>query len=212
MSSLNAVYTMCFKDALEIAPDLMDDIVWDNGEHTMKLRDMIYSKFYNYEIAGETLPEQRLFMKTKFDAYKDYFLEYINAYETEITWLDGIISSETGSNSGTKNKTFTPRASYTTTTTPGVVTTTDEYDLPRSEATNNRPSSRVVSTPSGSNTSTTTGIGGNDITLDTDSSSHSITKKSGNPIEQKASYMQLLRSVYSEFADKFKACFITLYT
>lgn len=208
---LNAVYTMCYKDVLEIAPSLLDDIVWDTTEHTDKLKEMIYAKFFNYEISGETIPEQKLFMKAKFDEYKDYYSELLSAYEHEIEWLDGIITSEEYSGSNENTKTFTPRSKYQTTDTPAVVNTTEEYDLPRSASSENRPSSKRVTTPSGTATSVSEGVDGNDQTKDDGSASHSITRKMGNPIEQKKEYLKLIRSVYSEFADKFKPCFLTLF-
>lgn len=208
---LNAVYTICYKDALELSPTLLDDIVWDTGEHTEKLKDMIYAKFFNYEISGETLPEQKLFMTAKFNEYKDYYAELLQAYEAEIEWLDGIITSESASNSNNVTKTFTPRVKYKTEETPEVVSTNDTFDLPRSASSENRPSERRVSTPTGKNTTTTEGVSGTDTTTDIGTGGHTITRKSGNPIEQKKEYLKLIRSVYSEFADKFKPCFLTMF-
>lgn len=207
----DAIYTMSYKDALDNAPTLLDDIVWDTMEHTEKLKEMIYAKFFNYEISGETLPEQKVFMTAKFNEYKDYYAEMLNAYEREISWLDGIISSETSSETSGNTKTFTPRAKYKTTDTPGVVNTTEDYDLPRSTSSENRPSSKRVSTPSGTSISTTEGLEGNDQTIDSGTGSKTVSRKIGNPIEQKREYLKLIRSVYSEFADKFKPCFLTLF-
>lgn len=208
---LNAVYTMCYKDALELSPDIVSGIVWDSDEHTEKLLDMIYSKFFNYEISGETLNEQRLFMEAKFNEYKDYYAEMLAAYESEIQWLDGVISTEVSSDTTSNTKVFTPRSGYTTTETPAVTNETSTFDLPRSTASENRPSSKTVSTPTGTNTSTTVGTSGEDTTSDSGNASKNITRKSGNPIEQKKEYLKLIRSVYSEFADKFKPCFLTLF-
>lgn len=208
---LNAVYTMCYKDVLELSPTLLSDIVWDTPEHTQKLKDMIYSKFFNYEIAGETIPEQKLFMTMKFNEYKDYYAEKLNAYEQQINWLDGVISSDSETITEDKSKTFTPRSEYESVDTPRVITTNEDYDLPRSTVSENRPSSKSVSTPTGTNTKTTKGISGDDKTDESNDITRSTDRKSGNPIEQKEKYLKLLRSVYSEFADKFKVCFITLF-
>lgn len=90
---LNALYTLCYKDALEIDPTLIDGINWDTVEHTNKLKEMIYAKYFNYEISGETIGEQKIFMEQKFNQYKDYYAEMLAAYETSIAWLDGEITS-----------------------------------------------------------------------------------------------------------------------
>ena len=190
---LNAIYTMTLKDALATMPSLLDGITWDSEEHTTKLRDMIMAKFFNWEISGETLQEEALFLEMKFNEYKDYYLELLEAYETEIdNWLAGTVVSEEGEASSESSKDFTPRAEYTN----------EDYDLPRSTTSENRPSAKHTSK----------GTGGKDTTEDESSGSHSLTRTTGDPIEQKAKYMKLLRSVYSEFADKFKPCFIDLFS
>ena len=90
---LNAIYTLCYKDALEVDPTLLDGIIWDTTEHTKKLKEMLYAKYFNYEISGETIGEQKIFMTQKFNQYKDYYSEMLDAYETSIAWLDGEITS-----------------------------------------------------------------------------------------------------------------------
>lgn len=208
----NALYTMCYKDVLDVCPTLTDGIVWDTEEHTQKLLEMIYSKFFNYEISGETIPEQKVFMTAKFNEYKDYYREMLIAYETQISWLDGVIVSETVGTTEGKVKTVTPRAEYEKIETPEIVVTGETYDLPRTASTENRPSSKTVSTPSGTITTTNRGIDGEDTTQEDNDYNRELSRKEGNPIEQKREYLKLIRSVYSEFADKFKPCFITMFS
>lgn len=90
---LNAVYTMCYMDVLAECPTLLENIVWDTPEHTDKLKEMLYAKYFNKEISGETIGEQKLFMEQKFIQYRDYYTEMLEAYETSIEWLDGEITT-----------------------------------------------------------------------------------------------------------------------
>ena len=209
---LNAVYTMCYKDVLELSPHLLDGIVWDTEEHTAKLLDMIYSKYFNYEISGETIDEQRLFMLAKFNEYKDYYAEMLTVYEEQIAWLDGEIVTEEETVEEDKEKILTPRAEYVNTETPGVINTTKTYDLPRSSASENRPSSVSETTPTGSTVTSTKGYTGDDTTTEDNSSTRNVTRSAGNQVMQKEKMLKLIRSVYSEFADKFKPCFLTLFS
>ena len=257
---LNAVYTMSYRDVLIEQPHLLDNIVWDTIEHTDKLKEMLYAKYAIYEISGETIQEQQLFMETKFNQYKDYYAEMLAAYETEINWLDGEITtasnseeySESGTETsggtetlthgkaitegGTDTRDLTREISETTTVNRTESVTTENYDLPRSQPSENRPSSKSIVTPDGEDNTTvvTPGEGTDTSTLtyghtftnsgtDTNSKSNELERgKSGEStksssvkvadlINQKERFLKLIRNLYSEFADKFKPCFLDMY-
>lgn len=94
-----ARYTTMFYDYLKTHPNTLKDIiVMDDEEKSNKLISMIYAKWYNYEVGGETPFEFEMFLKNVFDKYKDYYTELLNVYETKINWIDGITESETYSN------------------------------------------------------------------------------------------------------------------
>lgn len=208
---LNAEFTMCYKDVIEQYPDVLENIVMDTTEHTSKLRDMLAAKWSIYEISGETIPEFKLFLECKFNQYKDYYVEMLGAYETEINWINGLITSTNLSEAGTDNKDYTPGAVYETETSPGVSITDENYDLPRSASSENRPSSKTVSTPSGSDVRTVTPTGGTDNTLSTVSRNVITSMTRADQIEQRDKYLKSIRSLYAEFADKFKPCFLDIY-
>lgn len=208
---LNANYTICYKDVLEIAPDILDNIVWDTTEHTTKLKDMIYSKFFNYEISGETIQEFKLFMEAKFNQYKDYYAELLRTYEVSFDWRDGDVEIEDLETVTDGTKDFTPRTKYRETTTPGVVVTNEDYDLPRSSSSENHPSGKTVSTPTGTNIVETEGLDGKDTTKDDITVTGDNTRKRVNLVKQRKWYMESIRNVYEEFADKFEPCFCQLF-
>lgn len=209
--ALQANYTMCYADVLTLCPDLLDNIVWDTTEHTTKLKEMLYAKYFNWEIAGETIQEFRLFMETKFQQYADYYAELLNAYEEEFDWKDGDVETDAYGISKGNTREFTPRTKYRETVTPGVVSTTDNYDLPRSASSENRPSSRSVSTPSGNSVTETEGLEGKDTTTDAGNESHTGTRKHANLVKQRQWYLDSIRNVYAEFAEKFAVCFCNLF-
>lgn len=210
---MNAEYTMTYHDALAIEPTLFSPD-WDDEDREAKLKEMVYAKFFNWEISGETLQEQRLFMQQKFIEYRDYYGEMLDAYEEQIEWLDGVITSEKYEEDNGNTREFTAGVVIKTTDTPGAVHTTEDYDLPRSASTENRPSSKSVSTPSGNDIRTVgpDTTSDKDVTEDTGSKDYDRTVKSGNPIEQKQKMLKLIRNLYSEFAERFRPCFIEMWS
>ena len=209
----SSVYTMQLQEALSVDPSLMDGVGWNDNENDRDsiLKQMIIDKFWNWEIAGETLGEEKLFLTHKFG---EYYKEMLDAYEAEIEWLDGQITVEEYDEENGNTREFTAGVVIKTTDTPGAVHTTEDYDLPRSATTENRPSSKSVSTPSGNDTRVVgpDATSDKDVTEDTGSKGFDRTVKSGNPIEQKEKMLKMIRNLYSEFADRFKVCFLDLWS
>ena len=212
---LNANFTMCFKDVTILAPDIMDNLTMSTESRTNSLHSMLHAVYDNKEISGETIPEFQLFLEMKFKQYKDYYEELLDIYESQINWQGGEILTIEDDTTNTRTRVYTPRAEYRTEETfePSVTTTTTNYDLPRSASTENHPTTKSTTSPSGSNVSTTYtgGTSGTDTTADSDTGSLSRESSRVNLVEQKRKMLDLLRNVYKEFADKFRACFLDLY-
>lgn len=212
---LNANFTICFKDAVEIAPDIMNVIVMSTESRTSSLRDMLHAVYDIKEISGETIPEFKVFLQTKFNQYKQYYEELLDVYESQINWQGGEILNIEDNTTNNRSKVYTPRAAYRSEdwAQPGVTTITTNYDLPRSASTENHPTSKTVTNPMGESRSThyTQGIEGTDTTADNDSGTLSRESTRVNLVEQKKKMMNMLRNIYKEFADKFNACFLDLY-
>lgn len=144
--------------------------IWDTT-HVTKLEEEIYSKFYMYEVFVDDVSCMHNAIINIFKSYAQYYNDLLTAYETQIDALEGKKVSIT----------YTPRSKYESKT----------YDLPRSESTIDRPSSKA----------TNGGIDGTDTTVTTDV----------NALEQKKRYIGLARNVYDEFASKFVSCFIEMF-
>lgn len=154
-----------------------------SSQPLFKLLSMIYNKFYNWELY--TLNEDNLKrdMHNIFFKYKDYYKEMIQAYETEIDLLESNKVTRTYED----DTEATPRTQYESKT----------FDLPRSDPTISRPTTK---TQNG-------GIEGSD----TNHGEGTSTIVGGDLLEMKKKYLALIRNLYDEFADKFKVLFIEMF-
>ena len=165
------------------------DTTWDS-DHITKLAEMIFYKFYNWEtwcLDGEpvappatTITNFGDSMTAIFKTYKDYYGEKLTAYETEINFLDG--------------NSITTVIDETVEATPRTLHENVNYDLPRSDSSIDRPTSKSTSS----------------VTSGTDKTDRDATNtiKGGDVIDLKRRYLDLIRSIYEEFALKFRCNFI----
>lgn len=192
MNNHYAQYTQVFLDVMEDNPTFLDDLQLDTNEHTQKFKNALLSKWGIYEIGGETLPQFKLFLKQKFDLWKDYFIEMINAYETKINMLDGNLETITETfnkeTNGTGSQNVDNEHSY--------------IDLPNKQTTK-----EYISNKNKNNGTSDSSYSDNEETT------REITRKGRiNVIELKRDYMKLIKNVYRDFVDKFEPCFITLFS
>ena len=97
-----AKYTIVFNNLLELDPNFIwEDLQLDTNEHTQKFKDMFIARWGLYEIGGETIPQFKEFIRHRFNEYVNYYIEKINAYDTEIDMLDGIVETYTEQNNDT---------------------------------------------------------------------------------------------------------------
>lgn len=155
----------------------------DGEDRSKKLIDMIKVKFAMWQV---WTMHDALFLDSMgriFDSYKDYYKEKITAYEVQINFLDGYKVTTT--------------TDMTHTETPRVEVQVDTYDLPRSDSSVNRPSARSISKP----------ISGTNVLAD----DGDVTRKGGDVIELKKRYLDIIRNLYDEFAEKFRVNFLEMF-
>lgn len=195
LTNMNPAYTEFFQTWCEELPPEGEEYdayekfysavadVWSkpnwNATRLRKLTNMILDKFYNWEV-WTTSNDFFTSMTKIFNAYGEYYGEMLIAYETEINFLDG-------------NK-VTSTVNDTVTSTPRVLRENVTYDLPRSDSSVDRPTTKSTSEGK-SGTDTTERYGG-------------TTVKGGDVIDLKRRYLDLIRSIYEEFALKFRVNFI----
>jgi hypothetical protein len=186
---------MVFADVLREYPDILDPLSLDTTAHTDKFKEVLIGKFKLYEIGLETPHLFQEALVNKLAVKKDYYLELIHAYETQVNMLDGLVSTTTTEHdgSGSNSNVVTPRTK----------TESIHYELPRSATADNYPSSKDTSEVV-SGTDSSEGSYSDEFTNES-------TTKTGNAIDQKVKYMKMLRNVWEEFANEFKSCFLDLY-
>lgn len=187
---LNAVFTMCFKDVKEIAPHVLDNIQMSTPARTKALTLALSARYDIYEIAGETIPEFQLFLTNTFNQWVFYFEQLLDAYEQEFDWRLGDVETLD----------ITHGTDMTRVMSPAIVTTTENYDLPRSSTSESRPSSKTISTPSGT-----------DTVEDDGERTEQGTRSLVNLVKQRMDFMRSVRNLYADFAEKFKPCFLSMF-
>lgn len=184
-------FTITLHDALLKEPTLLDNLTLSTTERTDKFKNFFISKWFNYEISGETIPMFKALIENRFNTLKDYYEELITAYEIKIDMLDGKMVTITRDD--TKNDTFNRNVNLNG--------ENKIYDLPRTSVTENKPTQKSDIVNSNVEDSTT------NKTL-----KQTISKKGGvNVIDLKRDYMKLIRNVYIDFVTNFDTCFIDLY-
>ena len=195
--SLNhyAKFTKVYADVLRDNPDILDNFTLDTTEHTSRFKEVFNAKYALLEISLETVDLFKEAIDNRFIIKKDYYIELINAYETRINMLDGLVTTKSGESESSE--------SNSSTFTPGVKSQSTNYDLPRSTASQEHASNKTISEI----------LEGEDTTEGSRSleNEYGETTKSANAIDQKKKYMKMLRNVYEEFAREFYPCFLDMY-
>ena len=203
MGSPYAKFTMTYQEAIEIDPTIAYNLTLDTQEHSEKLQNMIKDRYWNWEIGGETLGEFKAMLSHHFRTIRDYYIELIQAYETKINMLDGRLTSVVVDENTISKDTSSGTLSHTGTNSGDG----KNYDLPRSNATENRPSSRNESSATTNTTDTSSGTTDKQGTRD-----KTVTTTGGeNVIELKRSYLNLLRNVWLELVNELSPCFLDLF-
>lgn len=83
---MDARYTMTLYDARKHDSNLLDFIDFIDETHSEELKNAIISMWDIYEIAGETLGEQKKYMTDTFMEYKSYYAEKISEYDKKLEW------------------------------------------------------------------------------------------------------------------------------
>ena len=203
MGSPYAKFTMTYQEAIGIDPTIADGLTLDTEAHTDKLKSMITDRYWNWEIGGETLGEFKSMLLHRFHTIRDYYIELISAYETKINMLDGKKTSIIIDEDTTDKDTSSGTLSHTGTNS----SDGKNYDLPRSNATENRPSSRNESLLTITTKDTSSGTMDKKGTRD-----KTVTTTGGESvIELKREYLKLLRNVWLELVNELSPCFLDLF-
>lgn len=113
-----ARFTMTLYDARHEDSTLFSFIDFIDADHTQELISSILAMWDIYEIAGETVGQQKKFMHDTYDEYKNYYATKIQEYEKKLEWTDMATvtshteSDATGLHSELPNKQIDPDDYY----------------------------------------------------------------------------------------------------
>ena len=211
MSYPFAKYTMSYQEVVALDATIPEVLTFGDDTKDKAIRDMVMDMYWNREIAGETVGEFRGMLSHAFGTIRDYYNELIDAYQTKIDMLDG--RKTTTVIDGTDKTTEEGKNDYSSqgTIDRDSTNTTNRYDLPRSTASENRPSGKTEDTSTDDRSSSSSGNAKyeNSKTLDRDKT---ITITGGESvIKLKKEYMGIIKNIYRECANNLQKCFLDIF-
>ena len=169
----------------------LNDIL--GSEVSSKLVSMLRAKYDYHEICDEDDAIFFQLLVNKIITYKDYYLELLEAYATEIDFLDGRKSTVSRSGSGSGSSESSNEGS----------TTSKDYLLPNKDI--NGGKGNLSQQNEGSSDNSGSSSSSNEY-------EESVTMVGDvDVVDAKRRYLNLIRNIYSEWADKLYDCFIGLY-
>ncbi len=211
MNAPYAKYTMTYQEVVSLDATIPEVLSFGDDTKDKAIRDMVMDVFWNWEIAGETIGEFRNMLMHTFNSYRDYYNELIDAYQTKIDMLDGRKTSTTiQGNDTTVDKGSSTYDTAMENNRKGSNTDTN-YDLPRSNVSENRPSSKSTRDIDDANTSQ--GSGGSEYSKNKDfTRNRTVTVTGGeNVIQLKKQYLTIIRNIYRECALNLQKCFLEIF-
>lgn len=241
-----AKYTMSYQEFVALwtsTPsynEFMAAITTDFGKFAEELKLVLYSRWHEYEIAGETVGEQGDFMVQTYYEYRSYYKEMFQTYDKEFNFAtDGlkrvnVLHTEAASNGTVSDEGSSSNTRFNTgsVTDSGSSEVTDQdksihVDLPNKQIS----PTDIYAYPSdgdkrdGSSTTTTSNTRG---TTDSEEASATVTndRSTANEgtsdstntytdytkfYEIKERAMKSIRNLYKDFAEKFSDCFIHIF-
>lgn len=117
-------YSITLHDLLLQEPDLLNFMILDTSAHTQEFIQMFIAYWDIYEICAETVESFKIILANTFAVHKNKYIELINAYETKINMLDGVVITEIDND--TRVNYELPRSA------------TNKIDVPNSKNTNDK--------------------------------------------------------------------------
>ena len=193
-----AKYTKLFND---ISPENKEVLIglFAGFGTAFKLEDHIYAKYRYYEICNENEDVFIQCMKDTYNEYVDYYTELLNIYLKTIDFDTILNKSSTRTDSSATQEAGTVSGSNDT--------THKEYDLPNKVVDPTNENGYLTSKD-------TTGVStsGNTATSRNNSySSTNLSKDNRDFIKLKVEYLNHIRDIYDDFADRFYDCFLHIY-
>lgn len=204
-------FTMTYQEVVDIDATVPELMSFGDDTKDKSIRDMVMDMYWNREIAGETIGEFKNMLKHAFGSIRDYYSELIDAYQTKIDMLDG--RKTTTVIDGTDKTTESGKNDYSSN---GTVdrdskSTTNRYDLPRSSASESRPSSKSEDTSTDDRSSSSSGNANYESSKQLDRDKKITITGGESVIKLKKEYMGIIKNIYKECASNLEKCFLDIF-
>lgn len=199
MNNMYAKYTQTFHDFLLDNPSFLEDTIkLSSEERNDKLINALKSVFNLYEIGGETDDIFKVMFTDVFNLWKDYYEERITAYEKQYDYTVGnrrrTVKSSGINTTGTQDSNGSSNNKHT------------EIELP-----NKQVSPSYEGYPNAIDKDDATDEAHKSYDSNTILNDEVTTFFDDEFLDLKRKYLEQLRNIYLEFANKFKECFILIY-
>lgn len=193
-----AKYTTLLNDISDESKTTLETLLDAFGTDEM-LTAIFYAKYRYYEICDK---DESIFLQCVNDVYdehKKYYLELLENYNKEYDYATGNkrIVSRDDSAVASHNKDVSGKSE----------STSKEYDLPNKTVDPNDEFGYLTGADKNENENQVSDVGSST----SDSHSDVTTIYADEFLDLKRKYLAQIRNVYSEFADKFKDCFLHIY-
>ena len=189
----------------------------DKTKAGARLYVALYDKFFLREIYTSSTTEFLESLINKFDYWLPYYDEKLEAYLTQINWINNKI--ENISIARAEHEVIDEDNSVTYGKT---ITTTDDehqivdthYDLPRTTSSENRPSMqdvRDIDDHTSKDESSGEDTSAQDRVKDTTNNESIMHSGTENLIRAKKDYLDLIRNLFDEFAERFRPLFLEVF-
>ena len=209
-----AYYTMTYQEFMalwtssETYNEFLAAITTDFGQFAEEMKTVLYARWHEYEIAGETVGEQGDFiLQTYYENrsyYKEMFDNYYKQFDYATTGLRKVVEMHsTNTNTGSV---VDDGSSSNTDETRGI-----HVDLPNKQI----DPDDIYTYPSDADKSNSESSTSNHNTRDIENQGASDTTNTyvdnTRFLEMKARALRLIRNLYLDFAEKFSDCFIHIF-
>lgn len=193
-----AKYTVRYIDFLKDTDNqkwVDDNIVLSTTERSTMLKDAIRAMWGVWEIGGETIGEFEEFMLETLNEHKHYYEQMLDGYDREYDYETGLSDVTTSTTTGETDST-----GNSATTEKGI-----HVDLPNKQI----DADDIYKYPD-SGDSTDTNINTTD-NVTSKSTGEIIRTYNARYLDLKRAYLNQVRDLYREYAERFSECFVHLF-
>lgn len=190
MNKINYLYSatsITLHDALLEDNTILNDFVLSTVDRTNKFKNMFIACYDTKSLCSEVIETFKLYIKNKFNEYKDYYEDLLDIYERQLDYDKGIVIQRTHNDNGGSGGSSSSGSE------------TSNIELPNRTTSGEYVSDKVK--------------GKSNQSYSENYEKHIGEKVEGNVnvIDQREKALKFVRSIYRNFVNEFSDCFACVY-